>query len=185
MACCLLDGLSHWRVGLCACRGGAHLKVCCRSKTGAALALGIMCCTAHGTLLAGCDETNTTDLAAVSFDLQPPTALIPFPRGYFLIRNVGSSATRLRIYFDIYEVDEAQNELAYIKMVYNDNVVSPGEELLRAITFTPFHMSVGRRYKGVVRYECDAEATNNALYQIAFNLPGETIFEDGFDDEAG
>src|SRR5690606_707471 len=131
----------------------------------AGLLAATLCFAAFGTARAGCDETNTADLEAVSFDLHSPTELIPLPTAYFVIRNIGPRATGQRIYFDIYEVDANQNELAYIKMVYNDNIVQPGHELMRTIHFTPFHMSEGRHYKGVVRYACDPDGANNTLYQ--------------------
>lgn len=151
----------------------------------AGLLTATLCFAACGTARAGCDETNTADLEAVSFDLHTPTEFIPLATARFVIRNIGPSATRQRIYFDIYEVDADQNELAYIKMVYNDNIVQPGNELLRTIHFSPFHMSEGRHYKGVVRYGCDPDGTNNTLYQTAFNVDEVTIFKDGFDAETG
>jgi hypothetical protein len=147
----------------------------------AGLLAATFCFTACGTARAGCDETNTADLEAVSFDLMPFTEYVPLATAYFVIRNIGPSATGQRIYFDIYEVDANQNELAYIKMVYNDNIVQPGHELTRTIHFTPFHMSEGRHYKGVVRYACDPNPANNTLYQTAYNADVLTIFKDGFD----
>jgi len=131
-----------------------------------------------------CDDTNTTDLKAVSFDLIPPAGINPFSKGLFTIENLGPNPTRARLYFDIYEVDENYNEMAYIVMVYNDNIVRPGEQLLRTISFTPVHMSEGRYYKGVIRYECDPNTDNNSLYQYAYHtgpLRPDTIFESDFE----
>lgn len=123
-----------------------------------------------------CDDTNTTDFEAVSFSLLEPSELIPLPHSEFFVRNTGPNPNRARLYFDIYEVDEDGNEISYFKMVYNDNTVPPGGMLRRFITYTPFHVSEGRHYKGVFRYECDSNGSNNALYGTAFH-----IFMDGFD----
>ena len=140
-----------------------------------------------------CDGTNTTDFKALSFDIQPPSAQIPLPTGWFKIRNQGSNPNRARIYFDFYEVDANQNELSYFSMVYNDNLIPPGGELLRTVAFMPLHVSEGRHYKGVVRYECDTDSANNAMLQTAWGtggtspnpepeVPQDRIFSDSFED---
>lgn len=132
-----------------------------------------------------CTGSNTTDLKAENFDLEAPTPALPVSMGWFLIKNVGTNPTSMRTYFDIFETDANQNDIAHLKVLYSDNIIQPGATFLRATSFNPVHMSEGRYYRAAIRYGCDSGMDNNNAFQRAYSIggtvPDDRIFADSFE----